>query len=79
MVVHDRCRVKSQLPSAVLQSPAHVDVVPGNPELGVKTPDRFQAVSPEGHIATRDVFRFPVRQQDVFIEELAHSISDFIF
>src|SRR5213593_644991 len=45
---HDGRRAEAERPSPLLELPAHVDVVPGHPELRVESADRAQCLTPEG-------------------------------
>ena len=56
-------RVPDESP-AVAEPPAHIDVVAGGSEYPVETADRFECLLPERHVASRDVLRDRVGQQD---------------
>src|SRR5206468_7591876 len=58
-------RTETQSPSSVLDAPANIDVVSSNAELGIETADRLQPVPPKSHVASRDVLRFLVGEQNV--------------
>src|SRR5215213_3517539 len=65
MVPDDRAGAEAHGPAAVLQPPADVDVVTGDPELVVEAADLLQPVLPEGHVAGWDVRGDLIRQQHV--------------
>src|SRR5262249_31662508 len=57
--------VEAERPSALLQSPADVDVVPRCAKLDVESADRLEARLAEGHVASGNVLGFPVGDEDV--------------
>ena len=60
-----RRRVEAQRQPLLLQPPADVDVVAGDPELRVEAADRQQVGPAEGHVAAGDVLGLDVRHQHV--------------
>ena len=65
MMPYHRCGTVAQRPSSLLQPPTHVHIVPRRPELRIKTSDRLQTPFAKRHVAARDMFGLPVRQQHV--------------
>src|SRR5438034_2340566 len=65
MVPHDRSWTEAELPTRLLQLPAHVHIVASDAELRIEAADRLQRRFPEGHVAARDVLRLPVGEDDV--------------
>ena len=61
----DRRRAEADRPAALLEAPADVDVVAGDPELLVEAADRLERIAPEGHVAAGDVLGDLVGEQDV--------------
>ena len=78
MVPHDRRRAEAERPPPLLELPAHVDIVPRGPEPGVEPADRPQRLAPEGHVAARDVLRFPVGEEHVrrTAGRVRHAVGD---
>jgi len=58
-------RTETQRPSLLLQPPTNIHVVARHPELRIKPSDSLEARLAERHVAARDVFRFPIRKQNV--------------
>ena len=52
---HDGCGAEPDSPAGVLNSPAEVDVVPGDTKPSVESPQGGQDFVTEGHVAARDV------------------------
>src|SRR5207302_5965787 len=50
--------------ASVPEPPADVDVVPRGPESGVEPPDGFESAFPERHVASRNMLRNPIGNQD---------------
>src|SRR5207249_8821054 len=50
--------------ASVLEPPTNVDVVARGPESGVEPPDGFESAFPERHVASRDVLRNSIGNQD---------------
>src|SRR5262245_38662186 len=65
VVAYDRAGAAPDAPALLLQAPADVHVVAGDPELGIKAADRQQARLPERHVATGDVLGDLVGEQHV--------------
>src|SRR5207237_3421138 len=61
---HGPC-AESQRPFALLQPPAHVDVVAGHAKLRIEPANRLEGLLAERHVAARDVFSFTIAQQDM--------------
>ena len=61
----DRAGAEAECPAGLLQAPADVDVVAGDPELLVEAADRLQGRLAEGHVAAGDVLGLAVGEQDV--------------
>jgi hypothetical protein len=64
-VHHDGGRGEADRPPALLQAPAHVDVVARDPKLGIEPVDREQRRTTERHVAARYVLRYLVGEKDV--------------
>ena len=62
---HQGRRTEPQTPALFLQTPADIHVIASHVELRVETADSFKRHFAEGHVATRDMFRFPIREQHV--------------
>src|SRR5947209_3560322 len=65
MMPHGGGRTESQGPSALPYSPAHIDVVAGRPESGIKSSDCQKAFPRKCHVAAGDVFGLLVRKQNM--------------
>src|SRR5205823_12773255 len=50
--------------SSVLEPPTNVDVVARGPESGVEPPDGFESAFPERHVASRNMLRNSIGNQD---------------
>ena len=61
----DRSRAEADRRPLLLETPADVDVVAGDPELRIEAPHRLQRLAPEGHVAPGDVLGDFVGEQDV--------------
>src|SRR6266576_1536016 len=66
--------IETQSPASVLDAPASIDVVPSNAELGIETTNGLQPVSPECHVAPRDVLCLLVGEQ--YVSGPARCMSD---
>src|SRR6266550_5747047 len=67
-------RIETQSPASLLNAPASVDVVPSNVELGIETTNGLQPVSPECHVAPRDVLSLLIGEQ--YVSGPARRMSD---
>src|SRR4029450_705871 len=65
MVPDHGSRMESQCPAALLQPPAHVDIVAGNAELRIKPLYGLEGGLPKRHVTSRNVLGLLVREQDV--------------
>ena len=50
-------RAEADRPAPLLEPPADVDVVAGDPELRIEAADRLERLAPEGHVAARGCAR----------------------
>ena len=73
---HHCCGVETDLPPALLQSPADINIIPGRAELRIKTPNDLKGCLSERHVAARNVLSLLIRQQNV--DGTAGSIGDTI-
>src|SRR5215831_6110382 len=60
MVPNHRAGMEAELPAALLETPAEIDVVAGDAELRIKTIDRLETFAAISHVAAREMFRLAV-------------------
>src|SRR5438552_11729201 len=65
MMPNHRRRAETQRPAALLQAPAHINIIASNTELGIETAYRPQVRGTKGHVTARNVFRLLVGKEHV--------------
>jgi hypothetical protein len=55
MMPHQGRGTEADRPSLFLDAPADINIVTGYPELWIESINLFQSLSPEGHVASRNV------------------------
>src|SRR5712692_3985198 len=78
MVPDDGRRVEAELPAALLETPAYVDVVPSGAKLRVEATYRLQMLPAVRHIAAWDVLRLTIVQEDMYRTTrcIGHALGD---
>src|SRR6266446_10312820 len=71
-------RTESKGPAFLLQAPTDIHVIASHSELWIKAANRLQGRHTKSHIASRNVFRFTVGQQNMNgpARGVRHTISD---
>ena len=62
---HHRTGTETNPVACLHQPPAKVDIIAGGAEIRIESPHFFQRPFPVGHVASGDVFRLRVTQQDM--------------
>ena len=65
MMPHHGGRMKAKRPAALLESPAHIDIIASDAVAGVEAADRLQGAFAKGHIAARHVLGTSVAKEHV--------------
>src|ERR1051325_7794039 len=65
MMPNNGGRTESQRPAFLLQAPADINVITRHPELRIKAANRLQRRHTKSHIASWNMFRFTVGQQNM--------------
>src|SRR5215207_176483 len=78
VVPDNRRGAEPQRPTALPQPPADIDVVTGNLEARIECAYLFEVRFTEGHVATWDVLRLSIREEDMggIARRIADALGD---